>query len=129
MNKEDIKNLIKELDIPKDKYCILTSGSLLFYGLRDKVDDLDLHVTFDVFDKLKQIYDLEPTNKGYRNHYKLNDKIELLVADRSEFNVDYVDGYQVETLESILVFKRQRNTPKDQMDIENITNYLNKNRK
>jgi hypothetical protein len=57
MNKEDIKNLIKELDIPKEKYCILTSGSLLFYGLRDKVDDLDLHVTFDVFDKLKQIFD------------------------------------------------------------------------
>lgn len=42
--------------------------------------------------------------------------------DNFEFNA--IDGYQCESLKSILAFKRKANRPKEQKDIENTRRYL-----
>lgn len=39
--------------------------------------------------------------------------------------MEYKDGYPVENLKTILLFKKKRNAPKDQKDIQSITDYLN----
>lgn len=35
MNKEELLNLLNSLELPKTEYYILSSGSLLLYGLRE----------------------------------------------------------------------------------------------
>ena len=41
--------------------------------------------------------------------------------------MEYKEGYPVESLKNILAFKKKRNAPKDQKDIENIKKYLEEN--
>ena len=55
MNKNELLKLVDSLNMPKTEYYILSSGSLLLYGLREKAGDLDLCVSNELFDKLKII--------------------------------------------------------------------------
>lgn len=59
--------------------------------------------------------------------YPVTSIIEVVVNDKKDF--DFQDGYPVEKLEKILAFKQGRNKPKDKLDIENITKYLEQRNK
>ncbi len=55
MNKEELLNLLRNsLELPKTEYYILSSGSMLLYGLREIVGDLDLCVSNELFEPLKK---------------------------------------------------------------------------
>ena len=54
MNKEELLNLLNSLELPKTEYYILSSGSMLLYGLREIVGDLDLCVSNELFEPLKK---------------------------------------------------------------------------
>ena len=47
-----------------------------------------------------------------------------MMDDFDKFKFDIVEGYQCETLESILAFKKRVNRPKDLKDIKAIERYL-----
>ena len=126
MNKEELLRLLNSLDLPKTEYYILSSGSLLLYGIRDKAGDLDLCVSKELFEKIKQKYNLTEKDKNEHGFYHISDEIEIIPETKENFKMTYKDGYPVESLESILKFKQRRNAPKDQKDIENIKKYLNK---
>ena len=59
MNKEELLNLLNSLELPKTEYYILSSGSMLLYGLREIVGDLDLCVSNELFEPLKKKYNLK----------------------------------------------------------------------
>lgn len=59
MNKEELLNLLNSLELPKTEYYILSSGSMLLYGLREIVGDLDLCVSNELFEQLKKKYNLK----------------------------------------------------------------------
>ena len=105
MNKEELLKLLESLKLPKTEYYILSIGSMLLYGLREVAGDLDLCVPSELFEQLKEKYNLKE-------------------SDKKDFKMEYKDGYPVEKLETILAFKEKRNAPKDQKDIENIKRYL-----
>ena len=50
MNKEELLNLLNSLELPKTEYYILSSGSMLLYGLREIVGDLDLSVSNEIIE-------------------------------------------------------------------------------
>ena len=58
MNKTELLKLVDSLNMPKTEYYILSSGSLLLYGLREKAGDLDLCVSNELFDELKIKFNL-----------------------------------------------------------------------
>ena len=58
MNKDDLLKLLEELNFPKDQFYILSSGCLVFYNLRDMANDLDLCITENLFEQIKNKYDL-----------------------------------------------------------------------
>ena len=67
MNKEELLNLLNSLELPKTKYYILSSGSMLLYGLREIVvtfGDLDLCVSNELFEQLKKKYNLKECDKN-----------------------------------------------------------------
>ena len=54
--------------------------------------------------------------------------IEIIPSNKDDFKMTIKDNYPVEDLKTILKFKQERNTPKDQKDIENIIKYLENNK-
>lgn len=125
MNKKELLKLLDSLDLPKTEYYILSSGSMLLYGLRDIANDLDLCVSNELFEILKEKYNLNENNKNDSGFYKISKDIEIIPNDKKNFKMDYIDEYPVENLKTILKFKEKRNLPKDKKDIENIKKYLN----
>lgn len=128
MNKEELLNLLNSLELPKSEYYILSSGSLLLYGLREIAGDLDLCVSNELFEQLKKNCDLKESDKNEHGFYQIAKDIEIIPSSKEEFEMEYKDGYPVENLITILAFKEKRNAPKDQKDIENIKKYLQKNK-
>ena len=119
MNKEELIKLIENLNLPKDEYYILSSGVLVLYGLRDLAGEL--------FNSLKEKYNIKEEDKNSCGFYKLNDLVEVVVENKKNFTRDFKDGYPVETLERILKFKKKVNRPKDQRDIIKLEEYLKNN--
>ena len=128
MNKENLLKLINELNLPRDEYYILGGGSLVMYGLREKTSDIDLCVSTELFNELKQQYNLKDAEKNKYGFYQIDEITEVVPKDKKDFLYDVIDGYQVEQLVSILNFKKKRNLPKDQNDIKSIDDYLEKNK-
>lgn len=122
MNKEDLIRLIDSLKLPKEEYYILSGGSLVLYGLRGIANDLDICMTPGLFMTLENKYHMY--NKNTYGFYQLNYFVQVTVAEKSEFKMMIQDGYQVETLESILAFKKTRTEPKHIADVEQIEAYL-----
>ncbi len=82
MDKQSFIEKLKLLNLPLGEYYILSSGSLLLYGLREQVGDIDLCVSqklFDVF--LKDKYLINEQDKNECGFYKLYDDIEFIVND------------------------------------------------
>lgn len=125
MNKEQLLKVIDDLNFPKEEYYILSSGCLVLYGLRKQANDLDLWVSKELFADIVEKFYIDLELKNESGFYKLNELIEVVVNDKSEFNRDFKNDYPVEKLKSILDYKITRNAPKDQSDILNIKTYLN----
>ena len=124
MNKDYIEKLLKKLNIMKDEYYIVGSSSMVIRGIRYIAGDLDLCMTEKAFEELKTRYNIEKTNKGYDNLYKLNDEIEFFVNSKEKFKMEYVHGWPLEDIHVLLDFKLKRNDEKDQKDIIRIKKYL-----
>lgn len=90
-----------------------------------KVKDLDLCVSTELFEDMKRRFDIDLSSKNDCGFYRLSDLVEVVVNDKKDFHRDFKDGYPVEPLQNILVYKVNRNLPKDQVDIDNIKSYLN----
>lgn len=124
MNKQDLIKLLKELDLTTTEYYILSSGSLVLYGLRDMANDLDLCVKPELFEKLCVKYNLKEEDKNECGFYHINDLVEVVVSGKYPFEFDIVEGYQVQKLEQILNSKINSDKAKDKIDVQNILNYL-----
>ena len=127
MNKEQLLNLIESLNLPKSEYYILSSGVLLLYGVREKAGDLDLCVSPSLFETLKKQFNLTDDKRNSCGFYAITDDVEIVVNEKSDFERTFKDGYPVQTLESILAFKKNRCAPKDIPDIAQIERYLKSN--
>ena len=127
MNKEELLKLVESLNLPKEEYYILGGGSLVMFGIKDATADLDLCVSEELFERLKEEYNLTEKNKcGF---YSISDIIEIIPNPKEEFTCEVVDGYQVEVLKRILEFKKKRNAPKDRPYVEKIEEYLERHKK
>lgn len=126
MDKNELIKLVESLNFPQEEYYILSGGCLLFYGLREKANDLDLCISEKLFNNIKEKYNLVEEKKNECGFYKLNDLVEVVVDSPAEFEnqYDFKDGYQLQKLEIILMDKKKRNLPKDKCDIDNIERYL-----
>lgn len=132
MDKNELIKLVESLNFPQEeyyilsKYYILSSGCLLFYGLREKANDLDLCISEKLFNNIKEKYNLVEEKKNECGFYKLNDLVVVVVDSPAEFEnqYDFKYGYQLQKLEIILMDKKKRNLPKDKCDIDNIERYL-----
>ena len=119
MNRQEFIEKLESFGFPKSEYMILSGGSMLLRGLREQTADFDLCVSKELAAKL----DLEHCPKDEKGCYAPFEDVQM-TANLGERPFDLVDGFQCETLESVLELKLRLNRPKDQRDIEVIKAYL-----
>jgi len=119
MNKSEFIAVLEELSLPKDEYVILSGGSLLMRGLRETTADVDIRMTKRLAHEIN-LYGC-PQDEG--GCYQPLENVQA-TDDFGKTEFDVVDGYQCESLESILAFKKQKMRPKDLKDIEKIEEAL-----
>lgn len=122
MDKNEYIKFLQKLNLPKNEYIILSGGSLLMRGIRKTTADLDLCIS----DKLAEQIDLYHMPKDEKGFYCPCKNVQMM-NNYNNFKFDIVDGYQCETLKSILDFKRQMSRPKDLVDIAKIEEFLRNN--
>ena len=125
MNKNEYLNKLKALNLDKNRYCIISGGVLLLYGLKETTSDIDLKIKPDYFQELKKRFNFKKSNK-YSYLYELNDMIEVAVLDFSKEDIKIVDDFPVESLELQLNWMLKNSRAKDLEKIEIIKEYLNK---
>lgn len=124
MTKVELLNLLEDLNFPKDEYYVLSGASLVLRGIREITNDLDLCISEELFNQIKDKYNLTQEKKNECGFYKINDRIEIVVNKKEDFKMEVGDKYNLEDLQTILDFKIKRNKMKDKQDIENIKKYL-----
>ena len=120
MDKKEYIEGLEKIGWPKDQFIILSGGSLLMCGIREQTQDYDLAVSAD-FAKKIGLHDAPKNENGL---YMPFEGAEISDTWFDEIEYDNVDGYQCESLESILAFKRKKMRPKDIVDIEKIEEFL-----
>lgn len=127
MDKEQLVKLLESLDLPKGEYYVLSSGILVLYGLREKAGDLDLCVSEELFEILKERYALTEADKNLCGFYKVSDLVEVVVNKKADMEYDFCEGWPVQKLQTLLKFKKGRMAEKDIKDIAKIEEYLKNN--
>ena len=120
MDKQEIIKRLRDLNLPKDEYYVLSGASLVLRGIREKCSDIDLCISEELFADIKDRLKMTPDKINSCNFYHLSDSLEIVVDKKSRFNMKEGDEFNLEDINTILAF------PKDQQDIANIKKYLNK---
>ncbi|MBU0572214.1 zinc ABC transporter substrate-binding protein [Patescibacteria group bacterium] len=128
----DVFEKVKKLNLPKDKYTVFGGGVLEALGIR-KSGDVDLVVTKDIYDKLKENRWKEMIRPDGTKSLKENnfDIATNLNCEGYKASTKYlleksslIKGVPFVNLEEIIKFKKCRNSKKDKNDIKLIKQHL-----
>ena len=123
MNRIEYLKKLDELKLDKNRYCIISGGIMLLYGLREETEDIDIRIRPDYFEELKQRFKFKKSSK-LDNLYELSNEIEVRVLDYDDSNIEMYDGYPVWKLELQLEWFKEHNREKDKKKIKIIEEYL-----
>lgn len=126
MDKKEVVKRLKELNLLKDEYYVLSGASLVLRGIREQCSDIDLCISEELFEKIKNKLKMTSDKLNECGFYHLSDSLEIVVDKKSRFNMEEGEEFNYEDINTILAFKKSRNLSKDQRDIANIEKYLNK---
>ena len=116
MNKNTLTEKVLSLHLPQGSYCVLAGGAMLFYGLREQTQDVDLHITEEAFSMLLQTQKVDVLDEE-RRHYAIGEDIEMYVTAPERVVYEVRDGVCVQTVQEILDLKMRLNREKDIHDI------------
>ena len=123
MNRVEYKKKLDELKLDKNRYCIISGGIMLLYGLKESTEDIDIRIKPDYFEELKSRFKFKKSSK-LDNLYELSDEIEVRVLDYDDSNIEMYDGYPVWKLELQLEWFKEQKRDKDIEKIKIIENFL-----
>ena len=112
INKTELLELIKSLDIDKEEFWILSSGALVLRDLFEDAGDLDIAVTKKGLDELKSKYDLKQKENGW---YIVNDRIECVLDTKEDWKIERVGDYYLESLEKYFEYLKTSKREKDKI--------------
>lgn len=123
MNRVEYLKKLDELNLDKNRYCIISGGIMLLYGLRESTEDIDIRIKPDYFEELKTKFEFKKSTK-LDNLYELSDEIEVRVLDYDDANIEMYDGYPVWKLELQLDWFKEQKRDKDKEKIKIIEDFL-----
>lgn len=126
----EILNLLGLLDDEyKDHFYLLSGCSLMVYGLREEIRDVDMVVDIKAFEMLSSKFDVIHVKD---NKYRIGNLIEIFLEKRKDFKCQIYRDVLVEDLKTILKFKKIcagkkrefTKSRKDLADISSIQEYM-----
>ena len=113
MNRKEYLEILDKLNFDKDKYCIMSGGSMIMHNIRECTNDVDLMVLPGYFEELSKKYKLTKSTKNYENLYDMSENIEIKVSEFTKDEIEFINGYPVRKLEKELEWKLENKRPKD----------------
>ena len=116
MNKLEIFKELEKLDLPKDKYIVISGASLVVQNIIDETDDIDLTCSKEFYDELDW-----PTRVGaFGVEVKYMDCFEISYNLYEYQDVVLINSYRFLSLEDCLEIKKRLNRPKDKKLIKEL---------
>lgn len=105
---------------------VLGDGSLLFFGIKEKIMNIELCVSEETFKYLEESRRIDKSSKDKLGFYNLNKfpHIKVVPKNINDFNCVKVGDLYLEDLNAILEAKKAKNLKKDAKIIEDIENFL-----
>lgn len=126
MQKRELIALIESLGISKEDFWLLSSSALVLRDLFLDAGDLDIAVTKEGLEALKQKFNLTP--KG-NNWYTVSNNIECVLDTKDDSKVEKVGDYNCESLEKYFDYLKTSNREKDKIKYEIVQKELIKRHK
>ncbi len=120
MNKKQLLDLLDTLKINKEEYTILSSSALVLRDIYQDAGDLDIAVTEEGLNQLKQNYQLHYKERGW---YDVNDKIEC-VQNNMEGIREKVGDYYLEDILHYYEYLKTSTREKDKLRIPIVEKYI-----
>ena len=115
MTKEEIFDELEKLDLPKDKYIVISGASLVCQGLIEKTNDIDLACSKDFFEKLEW-----PVREEYNSKIKYKSIFDIDYELYDEKRVIEINNYRFMNLEACYEYIKKLNKPKDKKLIKDL---------
>jgi hypothetical protein len=123
LQRRQITEMIKEINLPENGYWISSGAALVLHGVKDATNDIDLGCTSELFESLlKRGYTYKVLEDNTRV-ITISDWIEIL-ENWTVDNIELIHGLPVASLESIKKQKAQLAREKDFKDIKLIDDYI-----
>lgn len=126
LNKENILETLKKLNMPKSQYCIMTGAALVLMDVKEHTQDIDIGCTKELFADLAKLY--PPEQKNGSRFIVLEEQIEIF-EDWLPERIVYIEDMPVAELLWIRHYKQCKGREKDLRDIEQIDKYLAEQKK
>ena len=126
MNKSDIIKTLNQYELNKEEFVILAGSAMVMYGIKDTTNDIDIATSNSLYNDLLKKYDC--TFEIEINNHKMYIIDDIINFGTSHYEDDFViiDGFKVQSLESIIETKLGFGREKDLNDCDMIRNYQNK---
>jgi hypothetical protein len=123
---------LNNLNLPKDKYVVVGSGSMAAHGIRE-ANDFDILVTFDLWEEFEKDNPVVMSGKtqnilfgdlqilGNGSMYRIP---EIASIEEMISTADIIEGHPFLKLELVKKFKKNEGREKDLKDIDLIDEYL-----
>jgi len=128
---------IKELNLPNDQYVVIGSGTMSALGIRE-ANDIDMSVTEELFDKLKETGEWKELEKYGRpflekDVFDINkslgwEKYSTTIQEANKSAL-FIEDIPFMNLDELIKFKDAMGREKDLKDIALIKEYINKKEK
>ena len=116
MTKEEVFKELKKLDLPKDKYIVISDASLVCQDIIEETDDIDLTCSKEFYDKLDW-----PTRIGaFGKEVKHKGCFEISYNLYEYQDIVLINSYRFLSLEDCLEIKKRLNRPKDKKLIKEL---------
>ena len=116
MTRDEIFKELEKLDLPKDKYIVISGASLVVQGVIDKTTDIDLTCSKDFYDEL----DWSTRIGAFDIEVKYKDCFEIGYNLYGYQDVVLINDYRFLSLEGCLEIKKRLNRPKDKKLIKEL---------
>ena len=128
LNQKQIYELLEKYQLIKDEFIILSGASLVLQGIKELTNDIDIAVSRKYLNFLLNNFQYTIEFYNYEEYFGVY-YIDNIINFSTNYNdVDYVmlNGYKLQSIESILDLKERLNREKDEGDIKLIKKYIKK---
>ncbi|BCM95140.1 hypothetical protein [Burkholderia phage FLC6] len=128
LNKEQIiqelNKFCEKYGVEKSEVEVFSGAALVLRGLRDYAADVDMYVHRETCQRLIDTGDFK-ISEARRGPQFLRFETDVLDIGDTRFFCDWIcEGYNVQSLDSLLQLKLNMNRPKDQKDIQSLRQAL-----